>query len=257
MKTMTRGKKVKSTTIIRLDKKLVWTLDPKKETYQEMTFAEFKAQLEQGAAEMKQATEEEEEQAEPDGEDNYEWTVEDVSKDKPKKINGWSCRNAHVIATGINKEDPKDKVVISIDTWNSEEVPGANEIADFNMRYMKAIGLDEAVLTPGLVQAALLYKDKLSTLIEAAKKAPGEPVDSMIEIKHNRKKGKSVGEAIGEGAADELMKKVPFGLGKKKSSKGPVYEMKTVFKIEDELTEAAQGNVEGLQFEIPEGFTRK
>ena len=57
------------------------------------------------------------------------------------------------------------------------------------MRYMKALGLDERVLTPGLLSIAELYKDKMSALIEAAKKAPGEPVESTIDIQHNRQKG--------------------------------------------------------------------
>lgn len=257
MKTMTRGKAVESTTIIRLDKELVWTLDPKKGTYQEMTFAEFKEMLEQGMAEMEQAQSDEEieEEAEPGTEDMYEWTTEDVSDHEPKTINGWLCKNAHIVTTGIHKEDPKDKVVISFDTWNSEEVPGTAEIADFQMRYMKAIGLDERVLTPGLLQIAALYQEKMAALIDAVKKAPGEPVQSLIDIQHNRQKGKSVGQAIGEGAAGELAKKVPFGFGKKKD-KEPVYEMKTVFSVENELTEATESAVEGAVFEVPEGYKK-
>jgi hypothetical protein len=257
MKTVTRGKPVESTTIIRLDKELVWTLDTKKKTYQEMTFAEFKELLEKGMTDMEEApADTTEETVEPDREDNYDWTVEDVSSPDPKTINGWLCRNAHIVATGTHKEDPKDIVSISIDTWNSEDVPGAEEIADFNMRYMKALGLDERMLTPGLLQIAQLYQDKMSALIEAAKKAPGEPVESAINIQHNRKKGKSVGEAIGEGAANEMLKKVPFGIGKKKSEKEPVYEMKTVFSIENKLSAATQGAVEGSVFEIPDGYKK-
>lgn len=256
MKTMTRGKPVESTTIVRLDKELVWSIDPKKETYREMTFAEFKAMLEQGLADLDQAAEsdeEAEEAEEPGTEDMYEWTTEDLSASDPKPINGWTCRNAHIVTTGINKEDPKDKIVISFDTWNSEDVPGAAEIADFQMRYMKALGLDERVLTPGLLQVAELYQDKMATLIEAVKKAPGEPVQSLIDIQHNRRKGKSVGEAIGEGAANELTKKVPFGFGKKKD-KEPVYEMKTVFSVENELNEASASAIDGSVFEVPAGY---
>ena len=46
------------------------------------------------------------------------------------------------------------------------------------------------------------------------------------------------------------MKKVPFGLGKRKN-KEPVYEMKTIFNIETELTNATQGGVDGTVFENP------
>lgn len=258
MKTMTRGKKEESVSIIRLDREVVWDLDPKKETYTEMTFAEFREKLEQSMAEMEDMAKENEEE-EPDtlDEDAYEWTLEDESSGQPKTIRGWTCRNAKIVATGVHKEDPNDKVIITMDLWNSEEVPGAEEIAAFQARYLKAVGLDETALTPGLMQAVQLYQKQFEAVAEASRKAPGEPVQSLIEIRHNRPKGKSLGEAVEEGVANEVMKKLPFGRKAKPKNEEPVYEMKVVFSSDTELLKAARQTVEGTRFEIPAGYERE
>ena len=46
------------------------------------------------------------------------------------------------MATGVNKQNAKDKVIITVDMWNSPDVPGKEEIMAFSQRYVKALGLD-------------------------------------------------------------------------------------------------------------------
>ena len=254
MKTVTRGKPAESTTITRIDKEVVWTLDLKKKKYSEMTFAEFREMLKKGMAENEEAKPEEEEEA-PAREDAYEWTIVDSSSTESKAIHGWTCRNAHIIATGINKQDTTDIVVITIDNWNSEEVPGAQEIADYYARYLKALGLNELALTPGLLASAQAYAEKMAEVLDKAKLAKGEAVTSLIGIKHHQMKGKKVSEAMKEGAAAEIAGKMPFGLGSKpKKEQPPEYIWKTVFMSETELTAASTDSVDPAKFEIPDGF---
>jgi hypothetical protein len=233
----------------------VWTLDPGKKTYTEMTFAEFREMMKTGMAEVEKAEEEEPDTA---AEEMYTWTVEDKSDPQPKTIGGWECRNARIEATGVNKTDSLDKVIITFDLWNSTGVPGAEEIRDFQARYLKALGLDETALTPGLTQAALLYQKQFESLMEAAKKAPGEPVQSVIEIKRNQLKGQSLGKAVAEGARQEVLGRLPFG--KKKSEpkpEKPEYILKTKFRVATELTEAETTSVDAAKFEIPTGYKLK
>ncbi|MBU0507684.1 hypothetical protein KKH27_02435 [bacterium] len=257
MKTATRGKPTESKTIVRLDKQVIWTLDPKKKTYTEMTFAEFREMLEKGMAEMKEESEEGEDTATV-GEDMYEWTVEDLSEPEPKRIGSYTCRNVHLVATGVNKEEANDQVVITMDTWNSEEVPGRDEIAEFYRKYAAALGLDEWALTPGLLQAATAYRQQFAALYDAFKKAPGESVQSLIEIKRHALKGKSLGKLASQAAQEELTSKLPFGGGKKKKKEeAPEWVWKVRFRSTGELIEASTNPVEAATFEIPAGFKKK
>lgn len=258
MKTMTRGKPSESKTIIRLDKQLIWTLDPKEKTYTEMTFAEFREMLEKGMAEMQQGEDEEAEEADTTGEEMYEWTVEDQSDPDPKTINGFTCRNVKFVATGVNKQEANDQVVITLDAWNSEDVPGREEIMDFYRRYAEALSLDPWALTQGLMQAAALYRAQFDSLYGAFQKAPGESVQSLMEIKRHTIKGKSLKQAAGEAAQEELMSKIPFGGGKKKKKEeAPEWVWKVRFSSTSELIEAAASPVEAANFEIPDGYKKK
>jgi len=255
MKTMTGGKPAESVTITRLDKEVVWQLDPKKKTYTEMTFAEFRDMLQKSQEGMK--GEEEEADTVQTPEDQYEWIIETKSDPNPRTINGWTCRNVYVVATGANKTNPEDKVWISMNAWNSPEVPGADEIRAFQERYLKALGLDERALTPGLVAAALLYQKQLSSLIEEMKKAPGEPVTSTMEIKRRQLVGPSIGKAVGEAAKEEIMGKLPFGKKKEKKPEEPRWAEKVKFSVTTELTGAAVAPLDAAKFEVPAGYELK
>jgi hypothetical protein len=96
-------------------------------------------------------------------------------------------------------------------------------------------------------------------LIEAGKKAPGDAVQSLIEIKRNSLKTKPLGKAIAESAQNEMLSKLPFGGGKKKEPKEekPTWELKTKFSASSELTEATVAAVDAAKFEIPAGFKLK
>jgi hypothetical protein len=258
MKTMTGGKERASTTITRLDKEVVWTLDPKEKTYNEMTFAEFREMMKKSMKEMQDAKGEDEAKADTVSEDMYEWKTEAKSDPNPKTIHGWTCRNMHVVAVGTNKQNPEDRVSITVNNWNSPDVPGAEEIRAFQERYVKAIGLDEMALTPGMMNAAMMFEKQLKSLIEESKKAPGEPVTSLIEIKRHELVGPSVGEAMKEGMKSELMGKLPFGKKKEEpKAQEPKYEERVKFSVNTELMEASTGNVDAAKFEIPAKFKLK
>ena len=258
MKTVSGGKDVVSTTITRLDKELVWTLNPDKKSYTEMTFAEFREQLKKGMTEAEEsgAKDEEAGQGEEAKEEMYEWKTEVKSDPNPQVINGWNCRNVKLIATGINKQEPNDKVWITIDSWNSADVPGSQEILSFQERYLKALGLDVKALTPGLMQAAIMFQKQFDAVTAEAQKAPGEPVRSLTEIKRNQLAGPSVKEGVKD-AAGQLTGKLPFGMKKQSEPQAPQWQEKIKFRSASELMEAATGAVDAAKFEIPAGYKLK
>jgi len=256
MKTMSGGKEVKSASITRLDRELIWTLDPKDKKYTEMTFAEFRDQMKQGMSGME--TSETAEDTAKTGEEMYAWTVENQSDPKLQTINGWNCRNVKIIATGVNKQNPDDKILISLDVWNCPDIPGAQEAMSFNQRYLAALGFDATALTPGLMQAGMSYGDQLRKLMEEGKKAPGEPVKSSLEIKRRQLEGPSLKEGAKDAVAQGLATKIPFGFGKKESKPPePKWVEKIKFRSDTELLEVSTDAVDPAKFEIPEGYKLK
>jgi hypothetical protein len=256
MKTMSGGKERQSGDITRLDKELMWNVDPKDKSYTEMTFAEFRDMLKKNEQQLKDA--QRDMPADTVKEDMYTWQVEDKSEKDAKTIAGFSCRNAQIVATGTSKYDSLDKVIITVNTWNCPDVPGAADIQAFNERYVKALGLDSKILTPGLMQAAMNYQKQFDALIEAAKKAPGEPVQSLMEVQRNEIKRPSVGDAMKEGAKDELMSKLPFGKKKSPPKEQKIeYETTVKFRVQTDLIEASSGAADPSVYEVPAGFKLK
>jgi hypothetical protein len=255
MKTMSGGKETKSVTITRLDKGLIWTLQPKDQTYSEMTFAEFRDKMQKGMTQMQEVEAEKDTTA--SSEDMYDWKVEVQSDSLPKTINGWSCRNVKLVAVGTNKQDPEDKIWITVDNWNSPDVPGGQEIRDFQMKYAKEIGLDEHLLTPGLMQATGPYEKEFASLVEESKKAPGEAVMGSIEIKRNELVGPSTASLAREAAAAEIKSKLPFGAKKETKSEAPHREERVKFRTTTELLEVTTGPIDAAKFEIPSGYKLK
>lgn len=255
MKTMTHGKPQETINIVRLDKELVWNVDVKEKKYQEETFADFRKQLEESQKKLKDS---EEELPDTTAEDMFEWTTEDKSDPNPKTIHGWTCKNVHIIATGVNKQNAEDKVWLTLDAWNSPDVPGSEDIRAFHERYLKTLGIDVEAMMSGLSQAVMLYQKQMQAMVEAGKKAPGEPVQSSMEIKRRQIKGPNIGKAIGEGAMDNLTSKLPFGKKKKETKQeAPEYVEKVKFSSSTELLEATSGAIDAVKFEVPAGFKKK
>jgi hypothetical protein len=256
MKTMSGGKEQQSGEITRLDKELMWHVDLKDKSYTEMTFAEFREMLKKSEQQLKDA--QRETPADTVKEDMYTWQVEDKSEKNPKTIAGFTCRNAQIVATGTSKYDSLDKVMITVNTWNCPDVPGAADIQAYNERYVKALGLDSKILTPGLMQAAMNYQKQFDALIEAAKKAPGEPVQSLMEVKRHEIKRPDVGAALKEGAKEELMSKLPFGKKKSQPKEQKIEYVDNIkFSVQTDLIEATAGAVDASAYEVPAGFKLK
>ena len=60
-----------------------------------------------------------------------------------------------------------------------------------------------------------------------------------------------------EGAANEMMGKLPFGKKKASKEEAPTYVDKIKFSATSELTEATQTAVDGAKFDVPAGFKKK
>lgn len=144
-KTLAGGGKPKSSTnIVRLDRDLVWMLDPEKKQYSELTFAEMREALEKGAAEAREEMDKPENRRAKDVEMTYKVDVERTGK--KDKVNGFDAENVIVRITATPKDtktgETAGSYTLKMDQWLSPQVPGQAEVTAFYRRYAEKMGFD-------------------------------------------------------------------------------------------------------------------
>ena len=135
-KTLAGSKPAETVSITRLDKDVVWSLDPAKKEYSELTFAEMKAMMEKGSEEMQKATRTQD--------DGMTFTV-DVKKTGAKKdVNGFACEQVVITCSG-KPTDPKQaaeiqQVRMTMDQWLMPKAPGGAEMAAYHKMFAEKLG---------------------------------------------------------------------------------------------------------------------
>ncbi len=177
------GKPRTSTSITRLDRELIWTLDPQKKTYIEMTFAEMRAAMEKGAAQMQAEMAKPENAKAKDLEMDFKVDVKRTGK--RDKVNGFNAEEFIVTLTAT----PKDKstgqaagdYTMSMDQWLSTEVPGQAEIQAYYRRFAEKMGMDPQMqnMMGGMARQ---YGAGLKQMAEKMKEMKGYPVRSTMTM---------------------------------------------------------------------------
>lgn len=176
------GKPRSSTEIVRLDRELVWSLDPQKKQYTEMTFAEMRALIAAGAAEARAEMDEPGKERAKDVEMTYKVDVQRTGK--KDKINGFDAENVIVTITATAK-DKKDGgeggYTMKLDQWLSTQVPGQAELAAFYRRYAEKMGFDPQTRNQfaGLMAQ---YGDAVKQAADKLKDLKGYPVRSTVTL---------------------------------------------------------------------------
>lgn len=148
MKMFGGGKPIRSTSITRLDKGLIWNVDHKKKEYTEMTFAEMKAMMDSLGAMMAGG-------ADPMAQqkptiDTSEWEFSEPKFDikqtgKQETIAGHSCSQTimSMITTGTNRKSGETMTMeVTMDMMLAQNVPGADEVTEFGKRMAAAMGFE-------------------------------------------------------------------------------------------------------------------
>jgi hypothetical protein len=142
------GKPIKTTSITRLDKELIWTIDHKDKSYTEMTFAEMRAWMDSLGGMMSGAGADPLAQQKPAIDTSEitfsEPTFEVKQTGKSETISGYSCDQTIMTMTtvGTNRKTGETMTMdVSMDMMLAENVPGADEIVDFGVRTAAAMGV--------------------------------------------------------------------------------------------------------------------
>jgi len=152
----------------------VYTLDFKKKTYTVLTFEQVRQQMRDAQAKMKeqQAKMEAERAKHPDEKmPEYDFEVSSKVTGEAKEINGFQTKQMITTITMKPKGQSVEQggaMVMTLDQWLTPKIPGARDEIDFELRYMKKVGMTDMVQE--MAQASAMYPG----IVEMAKRAKVE-----------------------------------------------------------------------------------
>jgi hypothetical protein len=206
-----------------------------------------------------------------DEEDEYNWTVE-VEGPSAQKFQKFDCQVFKAKATGIKKDDPEDKTVVTMEYWIGQNLPDFDEMQEYYHNYAVAVGTDDYSMGAQLTLAAEKYSDQLGDFFEKVKKAGGYPVkvnmtvqnaggkdmSEMMEGEEETDKEEEMDEEEKEAQrkAKEMLSKMGISMDKKAGPRSADGLM-TVMSMTLEVLDMKSQNVDPSQFEIPAAYSKQ
>jgi hypothetical protein len=289
-KTLVGKKPRKSAHITRLDRELMWNLEPDKQRYTELTFAEMREQMAKAEAQMEQQSAAGAE-AKPQDE-NMTFTLDVKKTGARQDIAGFSCEQAIITCTGKPKEPKKGEenteVRLVFDQWLSKQVPGAAEMNAFGRKFAEKLGLDSSMSSmSGMARA--MYGNAMKEMAKKLKDVEGYPLKSTFTIegqgppaqqqpaeageKANAEQAKSedagsgaedvtsgggvtgkLGGFLGKRLAKAASKKAESAAAPKKGSEGAPSQL---FKVVSEVISVSSSPAAAGSFEVPAGYKKE
>lgn len=183
--------------IVRLDKEVEWSLEPKKKEYRESHFlnaAERQAAMEQARATMEKLKQcpsaPQTATKAPDTSkcDMSPPKIEVRQTDQHASIAGHDSRLTQLALTeSCHNKETNDTCdfVVTMDSWlTTDEIAGMGDVTAFRTAYAKKLGLDDAgsQLAKQMQQFLAPYQDSLKELAGKAKEFKGYPLKTAIRI---------------------------------------------------------------------------
>ena len=246
------AKEMLSTQITRLDKRVMWNVNVDDSTYSEMSFDRFKE-----TASEEPSGEQDEEEAEADmlgDPDQYDWTAQVTSSDKPEDINGFKCKNIITTATGVSKTNPDDKAQIVFEYWYSKDVEGYDELMNYRKAYAKATGVDMMEANENTSMFFDRYGDQFKEMQDKITKAEGYPIKTVIVVKGTQTGSAEEEDQQGTAAGMQEMMRAMMGASEPEASADG---MVTIMSISNTIESITKQPVDGSKFEVPAGFNEE
>jgi hypothetical protein len=276
-----------ATSITRLDKELIWTLDPDKKTYTELTFEQMRKMMESMGSLGGLLT-----QAKADSlrkaMEKLSSTVEVNKTGEKKTMSGLECERVILTMRSEIKDtigNVTDTTWVKNDLWMAPIDKVSSELRNFDLKMAEKLGFAEGGPMAGLLNQ---YADAMKKLQEKLKELNGYPLASTFSIvmtTHGEQKAKAetqVKDTTEQQMAQEEetpiteqkgVKSALGGLFKKKAKEetkkkeeqkqkeeqekavaqqGP----KTVVEVTTETQSISTSGVDASLFEIPAGYKK-
>jgi len=181
-----------STEIIDLDKETVTRIDHRKKQYSVITFQQMKQELESALSESQKQRAQQPAGTEPAAKaDQPEMTfnVNVRNTGASKQVAGLDAKEA-ILTMALQGEDKKTgqtgALDITNDMWMTPEIPGYDEVRDFDLRWGKKMGsMLNGALNPSTSMAAAVQPGSVKGMSEMAKemsKMKGVPVLQVMRM---------------------------------------------------------------------------
>jgi hypothetical protein len=255
--------------IIDLDEQKIYDLDMKKKSYETVTFDEMRRRMKEAQEKAAKAVSQETGKK-PGGEKQMEIDFSLKESGQTKSINGFDCREVVMTVTAREKGKTLEEaggMVMTSHIWMAPAIPETKEIADFMMRYYRALMGPDALAGAAdqMAMALAMYpgmKDMMGKVQIESGKMDGTAIltESIMETVSNpqqaaaeeRKEPESGGVASMRGIGGMLGRK----LARKKEEPAAQKNRSTVFTTTHELIKVST-SVASSDLAIPSGFKEK
>ena len=255
--------------IVDLAEEKVYELDLKKKSYTVVTFAELRQQLKEAQEKAqrdaekaaKDAGREKDKEKEADKkapEMDVEFDVKETGE--RKAIAGYDAREVVMTITvhekGRTIED-RGGLIVTSDMWLGPEIPAMRELAEFQLRYWKAIAPEAPGMSPEQLATVVamypLVKQAMDRLNREQVNMKGTPlltVTTFDAVKSADQTAKESESSSGGGVSGGISGMLARKMMKKDKDEKPRV---TIFTINAETLEIAT-SVSAADLEIPAGF---
>ncbi|HEY1340636.1 MAG TPA: hypothetical protein VGF59_24160 [Bryobacteraceae bacterium] len=255
--------------IIDLSEEKIYKLDLKKKTYEVTTFEELRQKMREARekaqkdAAAQQGKEEKAQKSEPQKEYEVDFNVKETGQ--KKQLAGYDTREVIITITvrekGKTIED-SGGIVMTMDEWLGPQIPALKELAEFEIKYWKALqGSETMGLSAEQLSAVMamypMVKPAMERMQKEAPKLQGTPLASTTTVE-----GVPSKEAAAQQTSSEQPKSVG-GLGgliarkmAKKDDHAAAGGRAVIFTAEHEMQEI-QTSVATEDVGIPAGFKQK
>ncbi len=255
--------------IIDLTEEKIYKLDLKKKTYEVTTFEELRQKMREARekaqkdADAQQGKDQKAQKSEPQKEYEIDFNVKETGQ--KKQLAGYDTREVVITITvrekGKTLEDAGG-IVMTMDEWLGPQIPALRELADFDIKYWKALqGSETMGLSAEQLSAMMamypMMKPAMERMQKEAPKLQGTPLASTTTVE-----GVPSKEAAAQQTSSEQPKSVG-GLGgliarkmAKKDDNASAGGRATIFTAEHEVQEI-QTSVTTDDVGIPAGFKQK
>jgi hypothetical protein len=247
--------------IIDLKEEKVYDLDMKKKTYEVTTFEELGRRLREAQEKARQQAGREEGREQPQQQEKpakeYEVDFDVKETGQTRSIAGYEARQ--VISTVTVREkgrtlEDAGGAVMTVDSWLGPDLPALKELAEFDMKYAKAINPDVAGMSAEQMAAVVALYPMLTSASERLQKESaklrGTPLSTTTTfegVKGKEQTEEQQKQSSGGGLGGMLARRMM-----KKDDKPRT----TVFTLNHETLEVS-GNVSENEVAIPAGFKQK
>lgn len=148
-----------SGTIVDLAEEKVYEVNLKDRSYKVVTFAELRRRMEEARAKAEEEARKAEAREKKEGEKEMEVDFSLKETGQTRTVNGQSCRQI-VAVVGVHEKgktlEASGGIIMTTDMWMAPAIAGMKEVADFEMRYVRKLGLDVAGAAD-MAQAMAMY----------------------------------------------------------------------------------------------------